>query len=237
MAKGRFIAGTSAGGTGGGADVFTQVKNGTKTTIVPADDLTILTNPDKTYLFYSITTLTDYENSEFATASKCAYTFQGCTGLLSFKGALSGTTTTFCFFGCTSLAYAEIDASAYIGNTTAGRSTFQNCSALTSIKITGINANATSWSYVTLWCFLGYATALTDLEFTVEITPDLNLSFNTLLNFDSVLNVLNQLFDYSAGAAHTVTFNLTIADVGGQLAAAVATATARNWTVSGLTIT
>ncbi len=74
---------------------------------------------------------------------------------------------------------------------------------------------------------------------TVPILPNLYLAVMTSLNLASVVQVLGQLYDYSAGAAHTITFNKAFTGLSaGDYALinnAKNVANNRNWTVAGLT--
>ena len=82
-----------------------------------------------------------------------------------------------------------------------------------------------------------YTTTLDTDGYNLSCTGKVTSGVRGIIDFGEGEHQFGDSFDYSAGAAHTVTFNITIADVGSVLAAAVATANARNWTVVGLTLT
>lgn len=224
-----------------GADIFTQIRNGDKMTIEPVDDLTIMTEMDRDYLMTNQLHLTSFENDFFSNSDTSNYCLQYSDELTYFKGAISATGASYglraMFSFCTKLEYFESDLSGLVNNyILSSRNFFQNCSSLLTIRITGIS-DVLTFGYNSVNCFFGNAVAVENMEFTCEITTDLYLVYNTSLNFDSILNILTQLYDYSSGSPRIVSFDITIADVGGQLAAAVLDANSKNWTVAGLIIT
>jgi hypothetical protein len=227
------------GSGGGGADIFTQIRNGTKTTIVSTDDLSILTNYNHQYLFYGITTITSVDTAYFSASTNMQYVLAFCTGLTYFKGHLAGTSIQYAFNGDTALASVEINFDGWDAGNNSARAVFGGCSSLLTIVVTGANtANSIGWgSNFSVFSSASGIMSVTSLTFNCSIIHSTVLTACTSINFASILNILTQLYDYSGGTARTITFSRTMADPDDILQDAVDVANARNWTVSGLTLT
>ena len=118
---------------------------------------------------------------------------------------------------------------------------FFNSNSINNLTLIGLS-DSLIWSNTTAQNNLFAQTQLAtcqNLTITVPILPNLYLAVMTSLNLASVVQVLGQLYNYSAGAAHTITFNrsftaLSLADYN-IINNAKIQANARNWTVAGLT--
>ena len=201
---------------------FIAVRNRTKTTIEEGDiDVSNFTGINSArFLFSNAATLTSVNLN-----------FQSMGG----DGCLS-----YCFQNCANLAIVRLNL-ANLSGANPVSSIFQNCSNINNIILDGISNNIIWGQNNTGNNIFAQSQLATcqNLTITVPILPNLYLAAMTSLNFASVVQVLGQLFDYSTGLAHTITFNRSFTGLSQSdydtIAAAVATATARNWTVSGLT--
>ena len=107
------------------------------------------------------------------------------------------------------------------GNTHSGAVTVENlCLDNLSSNNTGFNAPSTSSQYYHNF----------DVYFTGHLRNDINLTSWTLLNSASWNRLIDCLYDYSGGTAHTLTVGSTI--IGMIDSTHQATAQARNWTLA-----
>ena len=74
------------------------------------------------------------------------------------------------------------------------------------------------------------------LRLTGSLNTNLDISYSTLLDYDSVKSILTAASKKTNTSSKTLSFNISIKDQGGELAGLVSACTAKNWTVSGLTL-
>ena len=74
------------------------------------------------------------------------------------------------------------------------------------------------------------------LRLTGILKTSINLSNSLYLDYDSVKSVLTAASKKTNTDSKTLSFNISIKDQNGELAALVATCTSKGWTVSGLTL-
>ena len=136
------------------------------------------------------------------------------------------------FMSCTGLEYAELPPSFVQGSS----QFFRGCTALKTVKFnsTGITGYLQTPDAAHM---LYLCTALEDVQVPSGWTTDLAICndtmsryFTTVLTHDSMVALINNLYDYSGGTAHTLT--LGSANLSRLSAAEIAVATNKNWTVS-----
>ena len=185
--------------------------------------------------------------------------FYGCQGLEAIDIPSSVTSiSSNAFYGCTHLAEVTIpEGVVTIGNSAfANCTSLEEIELPSSVTLLGAyslsrnnklktivlnscpkSANSTTGSENS-WTALSNNHPLigcTNLEeFTVangvEWIYDLNLSTFTKLTHDSLANLINSLYDYSGGTAHTLTIGAT--NLAKLSAEEIAAATAKNWTIA-----
>lgn len=180
--------------------------------------------------------------------------FSGCTALEEFE-VPSGVTTLngSTFKGCTSLGTITLPE----GLTSMGSSVFEGCTAITEIELpstvtsigssmfrgctsleTVIFKSVPSCSYYTYTSSSNpfyECTALEDVVLPSGWNVNLLLSngssyFTNVLTHDSMVRMLENLYDYSGGTAHTLTLGAT--NLARLSAEEQAIATAKNWTLA-----
>ena len=135
--------------------------------------------------------------------------FNSCTALEEVPplDTSKGTGFDSMFAGCSNLkTIGGVDITKYTGNSTLFRFT-HNCPKLENITFNGaINGRI------------------------------IDFSSSPLLTFDSVKSILTAASNTTNTNSKTLTFNRSISDVDGELAALVATCASKGWTISGLTL-
>lgn len=205
-----------------GATVF--VGSGLASIIIP-DTVTSL----GTQVFRNCTSLASVTYSSGLTSIP-ASTFAGCTSLTSFSTPSSVTSIqTSAFEGCTSLETLSFPSSVV----TVQQSAFKNCTGLTSISFAG-NANIATMQASTANPFYG-CTALEEVQVPSGFSYNLFLSngtqyYTNVLTHDGIVNLINNLYDYTGGTAHTLTIGAT--NLARLSTEEKAVATAKNWTLT-----
>ena len=74
------------------------------------------------------------------------------------------------------------------------------------------------------------------LRLTGSLNISLDISYTTLLDYDSVKSILTAASNTTNTNRKTLEFNSTLTDQNGELAGLVSTCTGKGWTVSGLTL-
>ena len=176
------------------------------------------------YLFYECNLLSRFNEMDFSNVNSMKYAFYNCQSLVSIPQLNTSNTTDFnhCFNGCSSLkSIPQLDTS----NTTNFSFCFSNCSSLKSIpqlntsKVKNVNymfsscsslrsiplldfGNVTDASNVFGW---GKINSLTDLggfkNLKINFTDGLNHLPN--LTVQSLMNVINNLYDFRANGSTT----------------------------------
>lgn len=159
--------------------------------------------------------------------------FDNCTNL---KTAIVGYDSTgmgdYVFYNCTKLT--DVTIKKRNNGMTMGSGVFYKCSSLKNIKFLGlITSNA--FTYVDASNPFYLCTSLENLEIPQGWTENLILSngsqnFTNILTHDSLVAMINNLYDYSSGTAHTLTIGAT--NKARLSADEIAVATAKNWTIS-----
>lgn len=145
--------------------------------------------------------------------------FKGCTALSTIVGDIPIVVKTSAFEGCTSLTSVTFAGGTHMISAYA----FKNCTSLTSITFPDdceVQKNM----------FIG-CTAVTSVIFGSEYkTENSDLSFTDALTQTCLNNIVDKLYDYSSGAAHTLTVGAT--NKARITAERLSAAAAKNWTVN-----
>ena len=113
---------------------------------------------------------------------------------------------------------------------------FDHCYSLQTIEqldmsnvIDDVNANYADYMFEGCRC-------LSYIRLVGSLNANLNISYTTLLDYDSVKSILTAASKKTNTDKKTLKFNLTLVDKDGELAGLVSKCTAKSWTVSGLTL-
>lgn len=199
---------------------YIAVRNRTKTTIEAGDiDPSMLNGTNAGYSLFTGMRMTK--------------------AILNFENMASTGGLIYCFAECPLLTELQLNILKYDSTFTG---IFTATNNIAKLVINGIKDSAiynSTSANNNIFVQTQLATSLTTLNFTVDILPNLYLAVLVNLNIASVVQVLGQLYNYSAGVAHTITFNrsftgLSLSDYN-LINNAKIEANARNWTVAGLT--
>jgi surface protein len=150
--------------------------------------------------------------------------FNGCSSLTSIPQLDTSNVTdiSYMFFNCSSLtSIPQLDTS----NVTDMSYMFNGCSSLTSIPQLD-TSNVTSTGYMFDNC-----TALENLGGLVGLKVNLSLSSPTKLTHDSLMNVINNLYDLTGNGLSGKTLTLGSTNLGKLTADEIAIATNKGWTL------
>lgn len=159
-------------------------------------------------------------------------TFRGCTSLTSVtlpEGLTSMGSSVF--EGCTAITEIELPSTVA---SFSGSSMFYGCTALETITFKSI-PSCSYYTYTTGSNPFYRCTALEDVVLPTGWNVNLLLSngtssFTNVLTHDSMVRMLENLYDYSGGTAHTLTLGAT--NLGRLSAAEQQVAADKNWTLS-----
>lgn len=115
---------------------------------------------------------------------------------------------------------------------------FDRCYDLTTVEgidFSGLTSNLTN--------LFGYTSNITNLtrfivngKINVSISDNYSISKLTAIDYDSVKSILAAADRTDNTNAKTLTFNRTMTDQNGELAALVSSCTSKGWTITGLTL-
>ena len=166
---------------------------------------------------------------DMSNVTSMSWLFNNCTSLQTIPplNTSSVTKTDHMFSNCTSLkTIPQLDTS----NVTNMDGMFYSCSNLS--RIEGLDMSRVSdASNMFVSC-----SKLSYIRLTGSLNTSLDLSYTTLLDYDSVKSVLTAASNTTNTDRKTLKFNSTLTDQNGELASLVSTCTAKGWTVSGLTL-
>lgn len=221
LGKTAYVDGQKLTGTEASWSNFVAVRNRTKTTIEAGDiDVSKITGTYSANQLFSQTLIT--------------------SAILDFSTITGNYCLASCFSWCPNLTYLKINISSIQG-TNSFNGIFAGTTGITTLIIDGLSDNTnfgTTSTVSNLFTQIVLSSVIT-FNITVTILPNIYCVAMTSINLASVVQVLGQLFDYSTGTAHTITFNRAFTGLSQSdydlIHAAVTTAQARNWTVAGLT--
>lgn len=187
---------------------------------------------DMSHMFADCKSLTDVPDLDTANVTNMQSMFTGCSSLTSVPelNVQNVTDAGAMFRNCKSLKTIQSLDMVKIKNMYA---MFSGCASLENISSINIS-NSVSSDY-TLYMFDGCA-SLVSISFVGVINVSINLSFSPKLSYDSVKSTLTAASKKTNNNAKTLSFNLTMTDRNGELAALVNTCTSKGWTISGLTL-
>ena len=182
--------------------------------------------------------------------------FGGCTSLKTIPQLDTSKVTTMSsmFEGCTSLkTIPQLNTS----NVTSMYNMFYNCKSIETIpqldtsKVTSMNSMFSGiYRSMNLRRIEGLdMSSVTNADSMFDGRPDLSyirlngslnisldISITSKLDYDSVKSVLTAASNTINTDSKTLSFNSTLTDQNGELAALVSTCTSKGWTISGLTL-
>jgi hypothetical protein len=192
--------------TSKGTDFSYMFNNCTNLTTIPAINTSNCT--DFNYMFNGCTKLTTIPLIDTSKCKRFSDMFNNCTNLTSIPQLNTSKGTIFyrMFYGCTNLTTTPT----------------------LDLSLATSNSNLNNMFYK--------CSKLENITFTGSINANLDFSSSPLLTFDSVKSILTAASNTTNTNSKTLTFNRSITDVDGELAALVATCTSKGWTISGLTL-
>ena len=234
--------------------------SGTQLTTIPLLDTSNVTNMHN--MFASCKQLTTIPLLDTSKVTDMGFMFQGCTLLttipqldtsnvtnMEYMFAYIPNLTTIpqldttkvtnmgsMFSGCSSLTtIPQLDTS----KVTKMGSMFSSCSSLTTVE--GIDFSGLTSDLQQLF---GYTSSMPKLtrfivngKINVSIIDNYSIKALTAIDYDSVKSILAAAERTDAiNIAKTLTFNRTMTDQNGELAALVSSCTHKNWTIYGLTL-
>lgn len=155
-------------------------------------------------------TITTIQNGTFAHCAFTSFTFPSSLQFINTSG----------FDTCPNLV--SVDLPATLTNLASG--VFYNCQSLTSVTLRSIPGGYGMNSVFSA------CTAIETFVIPSGWNVDLNLTFSNVLTHNTLVDIINNLYDFSGGTAHTLTIGAT--NLAKLSAAEIAVATAKNWTVS-----
>lgn len=157
------------------------------------------------------------------------YAFANCTEMVSFKGDTSGIwgpppdvvlfdkIGMYAFANCTSLEAIVLDS---VGHKVIADYAFKDCTGLTSITLS---------EYVGTKNAFDGCTNVEEINVIAVIAWNADFSFTDKLTAECLSDMIDQLYDYSGGEAHTLTIGAT--NRSRLTAEQIAAASAKNWTI------
>ena len=131
------------------------------------------------------------------------------------------------FHDCTSLRYIPLLDTSKVTNMSMMVNSCSNLSRIEGLDMSRVNDASNM--------FVG-CSKLSYIRLTGILNTDLNISYTTLLDYDSVKSILTAASKKTNTNRKTLSFNSTLTDQNGELAGLVSTCTSKGWTVSGLTL-
>lgn len=214
--------------------------------------LDVSTATDTSYAFSGCTKLTDLDISKLKIkeAKIASAMFQNCSSLtsldLSHLEFDNLTTMQDMFSGCSNLTYLNV-SSFNTTKVTTMLQTFNKCSLLENLDISNFDGS----SIINVYNFLNNCKALTNLNFMSNLGKGytmkssnyanygLNLTTNTVLSHDSLIDVINKLYDLNisykvadGGTLYVQNLVLGNTNIAKLTAEEIAIATSKGWVVS-----
>ena len=233
------VAGTLS--SGGGSDVFVVPQEmrfaySTFTEVPSYLDFSQLTEMNS--LFCDCKQLTTIPLLDTSKVTDMGFMFQGCTLLTTIPQLdTSNVTNMEYMFGYSPnlTTIPQLDTS----KVTKMGSMFSSCSSLTTVE--GIDFSGLTSDLEKLF---GYTSSMPKLtrfivngKINVSISDNYGIKTLTAIDYDSVKSILEAANRTDAiNITKKLTFDRTITDQNGELAALVAQCTRKNWTISGLTL-
>ena len=178
-------------------------------------------------------------------------TFQSCTNLTTVLLPLAQTLGTSIFLSCTNLTTVSLPLAQTLGN-----STFQSCTNLTTVSLplaqtlgTSVFSSCTNLTSVTLGKLISFGSSNTFLNchklsnIVIGADTNINLDFSSLssvtwnTNIDATVwnenfvnGIINNLFDFTSGAARTI--KLGVHPYAKLTPETIALAAAKNWNIT-----
>ena len=155
--------------------------------------------------------------------------FDGCYSLQAVPPLDTSKVTNMSemFYVCSSLqTIPQLDTS----NVTNMDGMFYKCKSLQTISLLDMSRVTSAIQTFDECSSLKY------LRLTGRLSTNLDISYSTLLDYDSVKSILTAASNKPNSDKKTLKFNSTQTDKGGELASLVSTCTSKGWTVSGLTL-
>ena len=166
---------------------------------------------------------------DMSNVTNMSWLFNNCTSLQTIPplNTSSATKTDHMFQSCTSLkTIPQLDTS----KVTYVYQMFYSCSNLS--RIEGLDMSRVSdASNMFVYC-----SKLSYIRLVGSLNTNLDISYTTLLDYDSVKSVLTAASKKTNTDRKTLSFNSTLTDRNGELAGLVSTCTSKGWIVSGLTL-
>lgn len=203
--------------------------------IVSVPDFNVSNSSQFESTFVNCTSLTVAPDWDYSRAKLMDNMFSGCVSLKSVPNKMNTSKVTNfsgMFNNCKNLdTIAGIDTSSGINFSCM----FRNCTTLSTIP--AINISGTTSSYHVASMFSN-CSKLTDIRFEGNIyTNGLSFSSSPLLTHDSIVSIINALYDYSNdpegisdGSSHSVTIGSSLSNATAQ---EIATAINKGWTLVG----
>ena len=155
--------------------------------------------------------------------------FDGCGSLQTVPplDASKVTNMSEMFYVCDSLqTIPQLDTS----NVTNMDGMFYKCKSLQTISLLDMSKVSSALQTFDECSSLKY------LRLVGSLNVSLNISYTTLLDYDSVKSILTAASNTTNTNRKTLSFNSTQTDQNGELTSLVSTCTSKGWTVSGLTL-
>ena len=208
----------------------------TQLTTIPLLDTSKVTNMNN--MFASCKQLTTIPLLDTSKVTDMGFMFQGCTLLTTIPQLdTSNVTNMEYMFGYSPnlTTIPQLDTS----KVTKMGSMFSSCSSLTTVE--GIDFSGLTSDLEKLF---GYTSSMPKLtrfivngKINVSISDNYGIKTLTAIDYDSVKSILEAANRTDAiNITKKLTFDRTITDQNGELAALVAQCTRKNWTISGLTL-
>ena len=203
-------------------------------TTIPLLDTSSVTNMNN--IFNHCTSLTTIPQLNTSNVTSMTNMFNSCTSLTTIPQLNTAKVTNmgYMFSYCSSLTtIPQLDTA----KVTSMYSMFDNCTNLTTVEgidFSGLTSNLTN--------LFGESTDMPITRFIVNGKINVSISDNysikalSAIDYDSVKSILAAADRTDNTNAKELAFNRTITDQNGELAALVASCSAKGWTITGLTL-
>ena len=186
------------------------------------------------YMFNSCTSLQSIPQLDTSSVTDMEYMFQSCQSLKSIPQLNTSNVTSMrsMFYYCESLeSIPQLDTS----KVTNMGGMFYECNKLQNIE--SLDMSSVTETVADGWVDMFYnCYKLSSIRLVGSLNASLNISYTTLLDYDSVKSILTAASNTTNSDSKELTFNSTQTDQNGELAGLVSVCTAKGWTVNGLTL-
>lgn len=185
---------------------------------------------DFSNMFYYCGNITTIPELDFSNGTNFSSMFYYCTNLTTIPpiDTSNGTSFSNMFNFCRNLiTIPSLDTS----NGTIFTTMFNGCTNLITISVLDIS-KGTFFTNTFSGC-----TTLENITFIGSINANIDFNACTSLSYESVKSILTACSNTTTTTSKTLKFNRTIADNNGELADLIAQCNAKNWTITGLTLT